>query len=128
MDVSKITKGNWDLMDGGFTRYRSKPNLITVYATNSDLEMICDVKRDDILHHRNQDFKANAELIAEAGTITNQCGFSPKELLEQRDELLKVLEDLLNTNFDIDSSGRYVKRFTSDEITNIHAIMYKTNK
>lgn len=37
---------------------------------------------------------ANANLFAEAGTIANQTGLTPKQLLEQRDELLDVLKDV----------------------------------
>lgn len=33
----------------------------------------------------------NAKLMAEAGTIANKCGFTPSELLSQRDRLLKAL-------------------------------------
>jgi len=34
--------------------------------------------------------KANAKLIAEAGTVTNECGLTPRQLLEQRNELLEA--------------------------------------
>lgn len=45
--------------------------------------------------------KEDAELIAEAGTIANQTGLTPKQLLEQRDQLLGLknpypLEDILD--------------------------------
>src|SRR5579871_3790386 len=38
---------------------------------------------------------ANAQLIAEAGTIASETGLSPRELAEQREELLGALEGLL---------------------------------
>lgn len=36
--------------------------------------------------------KANAALIAQTFNVTNQCGFRPKQLLEQRDILLEVVK------------------------------------
>lgn len=35
--------------------------------------------------------KANAELIAEAGTVYHETGCTPRQLLQQRDEALKAL-------------------------------------
>ncbi len=61
------TKGDWSLMEGGFTKKHNNPNLITVYATNDDLEIICKVYNDRYLvNGREQNFKANAQLIANA--------------------------------------------------------------
>lgn len=34
--------------------------------------------------------KADAELIADAGTTANKCGLLPSEILKQRDELLEA--------------------------------------
>lgn len=39
--------------------------------------------------------EANAEFITEAFNIANQTGLSPKQLLEQRDELLKKLNEIV---------------------------------
>jgi hypothetical protein len=36
--------------------------------------------------------EANARLIAEAGTVASEYGLTPRELLEQRNEMLEVLE------------------------------------
>lgn len=60
------TPGPWHLMEGGFSVSGPHPDLIQVYATGEDLEMICKVWRDSHLIHRKQDFKANARLIAAA--------------------------------------------------------------
>lgn len=60
------TPGKWHIMEGGFS-LKSKignPNLIQIYATNDDLEMICQVWRDGMLVSKVQDFKSNARLIA----------------------------------------------------------------
>jgi len=40
------------------------------------------------------ELKANAELIAEVGSVANQTGLTPRELLAQRNELLKALMEL----------------------------------
>lgn len=32
----------------------------------------------------------DAEFIAESGTVANECGFTPRELLQQRDALLEA--------------------------------------
>ena len=36
--------------------------------------------------------QSNAQLIAEAGTVANATGLTPRQLLEQRDSLLEALE------------------------------------
>lgn len=38
------------------------------------------------------EYKANATLIAEAFNVTNECGLTPKQLLEQRNELLEAIK------------------------------------
>lgn len=38
---------------------------------------------------------ANAEFIAEAGTVAHETGLTPRELLAQRDALVEALRDLL---------------------------------
>lgn len=61
----KHTKGPWHIMDGGFEKNKNQM-LATIYATNDDLEIICKVVKDGMLAHSEQDFKANAKLIAAA--------------------------------------------------------------
>jgi hypothetical protein len=39
--------------------------------------------------------RANAALIAEAGTVFHETGLTPRQLLEQRDELVELLESYL---------------------------------
>ena len=38
---------------------------------------------------------ANACLITEAGTVATECGLTPRQLLEQRNELLEVCKRLV---------------------------------
>ena len=40
--------------------------------------------------------EANAELIAEAFNVTNESGLTPRQLLEQRNELLDLMKDIYN--------------------------------
>ena len=40
----------------------------------------------------NPDWEANANLIAEAGTVAHETGLTPRELMEQRDKLLAACE------------------------------------
>lgn len=54
-------------------------NFITVWSGNDEMTEEC---------------KANAQLIAEAGTVANECGKTPRELLEERNELLEALEEV----------------------------------
>ncbi len=65
MTQFKGTQGKWHLMKKGFTK-NANDNLIQVYATNEDLEFVCQVWKDGILHDKTQNFEANAQLISKA--------------------------------------------------------------
>lgn len=62
----KGTKGNWNVMVGGFSRKSRAPNMARIYSTNDNLEMVCTVQKDVLLHNCDQDFIANANLISAA--------------------------------------------------------------
>ncbi len=50
--------------------------------------------------------EANAQLIAEAGTVANETGFTPRQLADQNKELREVLEKALRFLLaDGDNSG-----------------------
>lgn len=54
-----------------------------------------------------QEAEANARLIAEAGTVLHETGLTPRELAEQRAELLQALEAIVApAAFAMDSSDR----------------------
>lgn len=42
---------------------------------------------------------ANAQLIAEAGTVTNETGYTPRQLAEQKAELLYIVSELAKKSF-----------------------------
>lgn len=47
----------------------------------------------------NTEQQANAELITEAFNVTNECGLTPRQLLEQRNELLDALKELYELTY-----------------------------
>jgi hypothetical protein len=53
----------WHYSEEGFSRNNPVP---TIYATNTDLEIVARVPFDGLLHKRFQDNKANAEYIHQA--------------------------------------------------------------
>lgn len=48
---------------------------------------------DDLMGDYPKEVKANARLIAEAGTVLHETGLTPRQLAEQRAELLEALCD-----------------------------------
>ncbi len=119
MDVSKIENGTWKTVETHF------PNVggLKIEVVSFDEKGIMGRKICNVVT-RDYDYKeSHAELIAEAGTITNKCGFSPKELLEQRDQLLKVCLELrsdlfyqLESKFGAEKSSYYPSILNSDSI------------
>jgi hypothetical protein len=84
-----ITAGEWKISNCSIKDAYSK--LETVFESSM-------VDTDDhvagilILNSNKEQVKANAALIADAGTTANLCGLLPSELLKQRDELREALE------------------------------------
>ena len=64
-------------------------------------------KRDDLYQVQWSDIgecvaeivhgEANAALMAEAGNVANETGLWPRELADQREELLAVVEEILHS-------------------------------
>ena len=46
--------------------------------------------------HGNGEHRANAALIAEAGTVYHETGLTPREILAQRDELFAALDKAIH--------------------------------
>ena len=83
----KGTKGKWHMMTGGFAKKGNPENMVQVYATNDDLEMICKVYQDGILTASIQNWKANALLVSKA-----------PEMLEMLESIVSTWDT--NQNFD----------------------------
>lgn len=47
----------------------------------------------------NTEQQANAELIAEAFNVTNECGLTPRQLLNRMNEMLEILKDLRDNDY-----------------------------
>jgi len=86
MNVKLITAGTWEAQEvllgenidlsGAYTCFVNTPTRIKGAVA-------CGESRTQAI--------ANALLIAEAGTVANESGLSPRELLNQRNELLSLL-------------------------------------
>jgi len=90
--AAKITNGAWKakrLRDNGGAPYA------TLYEAHIDLG-VCMVWAPE----GNEEQEANAELIAEAGTVTNETGMTPRELLAKLTkcawELEKARQELVS--------------------------------
>jgi hypothetical protein len=58
-------------------------------------------ERDDVCVLYTQDnIEANARLIAEAGTVATETGLTPRQLADQRKELLEALQLVLDCDYD----------------------------
>jgi hypothetical protein len=82
--AAKITKGEWKakrLRDNGGAPYA------TLYEAHIDLG-VCMVWAPE----GNEEQEANAELIAEAGTVANETGMTPRELVDKLREAVKLVE------------------------------------
>lgn len=93
MDTN-ITTGKWEVRSdvpystGGFKvfRGRGENNKTIVHLPYGNI-IPCPQGKG---YHEN---KANAELIAEAGTVTNETGFTPRQLADQKADLLAIVAE-----------------------------------
>lgn len=84
----KITEGEW--------KYEGGDNYsVDIVLSNSSTISISTYGRysDNVVMTR-EEMEANAALIAEAGTVANETGLTPRELLERYREAIKVLSDM----------------------------------
>ena len=72
-----ITKGDWK------ARQQLAGQLYDIVSDSSNWYIAADV------------IEANAQLIKEAGTVANETELMPRQMKEQRDELLAACEDFL---------------------------------
>ncbi len=89
--ADRITKGENFIVD----KESNGQLWVTDEGSTYPLLQICQGEERNgqmVIEPQNQ---ADAELIAEVFTVTNESGLSPKELLEQRNELLEALTNAL---------------------------------
>jgi hypothetical protein len=82
-------QGKW-IKDYGGTKGHIKS--VTDSDSNTPTVARYDIFPESSDHYCTQD--ANGELIAEAGTVTNETGYTPRQLANQKAELLKALNEL----------------------------------
>ena len=95
----KITPGTWEVhhqKDAGIGNRGSHFEVLRPLV-NQDGEYKGQVGGYEIIIGETTHPKiteAHARFISEAGTVANQCGLMPSELLAQRDELLDTLKHI----------------------------------
>ena len=73
-----ITKGKWITKEGQiYPQETGKTLALIPYYDNT-----------------NEEQEANAQLIAEAGTVCNKLNLTPKQLADQRAELLEFVKEM----------------------------------
>lgn len=98
----KITKGKAEIK---ILKYYEEPKeiiagvgVVESIKGGTYWTMICDMlfpKTDEEYIKEHDQIKANAELIKEAFNVANETGFSPRQLAEQKAELVKQLKELV---------------------------------
>ena len=89
--MSGIAKGQWV---AGYPQWKrgGHPYKIAISAGG---KTIANVLTWQDWHQRDMKPEANALLITEAGTVAHETGLTPRQLAEQRAELLEALQDLV---------------------------------
>lgn len=93
MEELKITKGKWKYE--GNVLY----SLHEVNFGNGKVEtnrFYCSMYPDNNSPEAKNEVKYNIKLAAEAGNIAIETGLTPKQILEQRDELLKYAKKVVD--------------------------------
>jgi hypothetical protein len=117
-DKLKITPGPWKVMYS----HKDHQDFLAVWTADTKEgtigSPICKVSPH---HSETETDRANAELIAEAGTVTNESGYTPKELLEQRDELVEALEGVMRVDgFHLSSEGHKIIKTAIHKATKVN--------
>ena len=109
--AAKITKGEWKakrLRDNGGAPYA------TLYEAHIDLG-VCMVWAPE----GNEEQEANAELICEAGTVANETGMTPRELVTKLREAKELMQAALKEYNEPGVMNRtpiaYFKKFSAME-------------
>ena len=93
MENLNITKGKWVIVDD-----YSKPSFELLFLGEG-------TQQTANVYGLNA--KANADLICEAGNVANETGLTPRELLNQRNELLASLKSLLQMSIELGANPSY---------------------
>lgn len=111
MDTTKITKGEAAVIKEG--------NGQLWVEVGKDI--VCCITCDDYGKRGREDYKPsveqqeNAEIIKEVFNTANQCGLSPAQLKEQRDELLMAAKTLRSSLCGIKWQSQYESAYNMAE-------------
>ena len=100
-----ITKGKWGYFhNGNYFEVRSNNGLtpyISIFHFNKSefngIDEVCE----------KEEAEANAQLIAEAGTVANETGKTPRQLADDNKVLLEALKELLTHALEHDLHGHF---------------------
>jgi hypothetical protein len=80
----KHAKGKWEISQNSNQGIRIGVN----FQNPIDMTLICSLNGSPL----DERVKANANLIVEAGNVANETGYTPRQLADQKAELLKAVE------------------------------------
>lgn len=106
--AAKITPGPWRYERGAGHAYdciRGSESVhirgnLDIPGTNSWSDRICENLGGD-----TPTVQANIALICEAGTVANETGLTPRQLADQRAELLAVCQQIFKVAKNVESDG-----------------------
>lgn len=84
--TAKITPGRWV-----FNQFVEHAGTISADTVGKRIAVICAPSLG-----QTSETDANGRLIAEAGTVANETGLTPRQLADQRAELLGLLQELID--------------------------------
>lgn len=85
-----ITKGKWEVEFRDKLRAIGRPESLEIMA--GDHCVVCMTEEDETFAGLTHEDVANAKLMAEAGTVYNETGYTPRQLAEQKADLLAACE------------------------------------
>lgn len=97
---TKHTPGPWTVSHGA--------TVLPSIGSTCTHEKICDLPTDMAGNEKDAEVKANATLIAEAGTVATETGRSPRQLADERKELLDILTVIVEANRDVLRMPNYI--------------------
>lgn len=98
MEKLNITPGKWNYNEDTY-------KVWSEINRNDNNPIICDTSFTHSI--RESERTPNGKLIAEAGTVANETGLTPRELQKQRDELLEACKWAMDQFKTLADMGRY---------------------